>query len=84
VKTRTASARGRALLPLDLLRETEVEREIREERDRNREAVYWARFWRGVMLAPRIEIAAALLRGESVPVEKLDSEWVRRFGQRQQ
>ena len=34
------------------------------------------------MLAPSIEICEVLLRGESVPVDRLDAEWVARFGRR--
>ena len=41
-----------------------------------------ARIWRAMMLAPRLDVCQALLRGESVPIEKLDPEWVRRFGRR--
>jgi hypothetical protein len=37
-----------------------------------------------MMLAPRVEIAEALLRGESVPVARLDQRWVRRFEQRRE
>lgn len=36
--------------------------------------------WLAMMLAPNLEICVALLNGEDVPVEKLDQEWVRRFG----
>jgi hypothetical protein len=39
-----------------------------------------ARIWRAMMLAPTLEVCQALLRGESVPVEQLDVEWVSRFG----
>jgi hypothetical protein len=38
------------------------------------------RGWRAMMLAPSLEIYTALLRGESVPVEQLDPDWVGRFG----
>lgn len=38
------------------------------------------RLWRAFMLAPSIEVCEALLRGESVPVSRLDPVWVRRFG----
>jgi len=38
------------------------------------------RLIRSILLAPSIEICEALLRGESVPVERLDLAWVRRFG----
>jgi hypothetical protein len=40
------------------------------------------RGWRAMMLAPTIEICQALLRGESVPVDELRPEWVKRFGRR--
>jgi hypothetical protein len=33
-----------------------------------------------MMLAPSIEVCEALLRGESVPLDRLDPVWVRRFG----
>ena len=32
------------------------------------------------MLAPTLEVCSALLGGEAVPVERLDPEWVKRFG----
>jgi hypothetical protein len=38
------------------------------------------RIFRAMVLAPRVEVADALLRGESVPVEELDPEWVARLG----
>lgn len=34
------------------------------------------------MLSPSLDICEALLRGESVPVDRLDPEWVDRFGLR--
>ncbi len=40
----------------------------------------WNRAWRAVMLSPSIEVCEALLRGESVPVDRLDPVWVKRFG----
>jgi hypothetical protein len=41
----------------------------------------WAQdFWKALMLSPTIEICEALLDGESVPMDRLDPEWVRRFG----
>jgi hypothetical protein len=39
-----------------------------------------AKLWRAFMLAPSIEVCEALLRGESVPLDRLDPVWVRRFG----
>jgi hypothetical protein len=33
-----------------------------------------------MMLSPSLEVCEALLRGESVPLEKLDKDWVGRFG----
>jgi hypothetical protein len=41
------------------------------------------RTWRAMMLAPMLEVCAALLRGEAVPTERLDAEWVKRFGVKQ-
>jgi hypothetical protein len=40
------------------------------------------RFWRALMLSPTLEVCEALMRGESVPLECLDQEWVERFGLR--
>ena len=40
------------------------------------------RGWKAMMLAPTVEICGALLRGESVPVDKLRPEWVARLGRR--
>jgi hypothetical protein len=44
------------------------------------EARELGRIWRAMMLAPCLEVCEALLRGESVPVDRLDLEWLRRFG----
>jgi phosphate/sulfate permease len=38
------------------------------------------RVWRAMMLAARVEVCDALLRGESVPLETLDPGWVKRLG----
>ena len=40
------------------------------------------RGWQAMMLAPTIAICQALLRGESVPVDELRPEWVKRLGRR--
>jgi hypothetical protein len=40
------------------------------------------RVFKAMMLAPTLEICEALLRGERVPLTKLDSEWAKRFGLR--
>ena len=37
------------------------------------------RQWVAMMLAPRIEIAEALLRNEAVPLAQLDLVWVKRL-----
>jgi hypothetical protein len=37
---------------------------------------------RAIMLSPDIETCRALLRGESVPVERLDRDQLRRYGLR--
>jgi hypothetical protein len=53
------------------------------ERARSRRRAEEAdRGWRAMMLAPTLEICRALLRGECVPVSRLDALWVRRFGLR--
>jgi hypothetical protein len=44
---------------------------------RRREAT---RLFQAIMLAPRIEICEALLRGEKVHRSHLDHQWLRRFG----
>jgi hypothetical protein len=38
------------------------------------------RIWSAVMLSTSVEVCDALLRGERVPIERLDPEWVARFG----
>jgi hypothetical protein len=38
-----------------------------------------ARGWRCMMLAPTIEICQALIRGERVPRELLNQDWLGRF-----
>lgn len=38
------------------------------------------RLYRAFMLAPDIRTAEALLRGETVPLDRLRGEWVARFG----
>jgi hypothetical protein len=40
------------------------------------------RLYKAMMLAPSIEICEALLRGENVPIERLNPIWVRKFGLR--
>jgi hypothetical protein len=44
-----------------------------EERDA------YNRFWRALMLSPDLETCEALLRGEDVPADRLDPEWLARF-----
>jgi hypothetical protein len=54
--------------------------------ERERRELLWPdarRVWRAMMLAPSIEICEALLRGESVPLDRLDPVWVQRFGLKQ-
>lgn len=58
-----------------------------DEEDARRRSEWWQagnRLWKIMMLAPTIEICEAMLRGEAVPVDRLDPEWVRRFGRRNQ
>jgi hypothetical protein len=40
----------------------------------------WRQFWRAVVLSPSLEVCEALVAGESVPLDRLDPEWSRRFG----
>lgn len=42
-----------------------------------------SRLWRAIMLSPSIDILEALLRGEHVPLNRLDPAWVRRYGLRE-
>lgn len=54
-----------------------VEYELRPScAERAREA---ARIWQAMMLAPTFEVCEALLRGETVPIDRLDPDWVERF-----
>jgi hypothetical protein len=39
-----------------------------------------AAVYRAVMLAPTLSVCEALLRGETVPLSRLDPVWVRRLG----
>ena len=41
-----------------------------------------AKLWRAFMLSPTLEVCEALLRGEDVPLDRLDPSWVQRFGVR--
>lgn len=51
------------------------ERLVRESEDREARRV-----WRAMMLARDVETCRALLRGETVPLERLDPAWVKRLG----
>jgi hypothetical protein len=52
----------------------------RGDQQRNAGAEWAQDFWKALMLSPTIEICEALLDGESVPIDRLDPDWVRRFG----
>jgi hypothetical protein len=41
---------------------------------------HWRRISKAVDLAPTLTICEALLRGEHVPVDQLDPQWVTRYG----
>jgi hypothetical protein len=56
--------------------------EVMEYELRPSERENYLRGWKAMMLAPCLEIYEALLSGESVPVDRLDPEWVSRFGRR--
>lgn len=59
-----------------------IEWEEEERRLHDAEAEAWRAVWRALCLAPSLEIFEALLQGETVPLSRLDREWVRRFGRR--
>jgi hypothetical protein len=50
--------------------------------DDSNERAMTQRIFRAMMLAPTVEICDALIKGEHVPIEQLDAEWVERFGRR--
>jgi hypothetical protein len=55
-----------------------------EERERDSAARQAARrMWRALMVARDLETLEALLAGDRVPLDRLDSEWVERFGRRE-
>lgn len=54
--------------------------EEHERRRRAQTAESW--LYRAVTLAPTIDVCEALLRGEKVPVSRLDPAWARRYGLR--
>jgi hypothetical protein len=41
-----------------------------------------AALYKAVMLAPNLPTCQALLRGETVPLSRLDQDWVRKLGRR--
>jgi len=59
-----------------------IELEDEARRLHEPEAAAWRAFWRALVLAPSVEILEALLRGEGVPLDRLDAEWVQRLGRR--
>lgn len=59
-----------------------IEQEELERRLRNPERHALNRYWRALMLSRDPETMEALLNGESVPVDRLDPVWVKRFGLR--
>ena len=52
-----------------------VEYELRRPHQRGTAAREAARIWRAMMLAPTLEVCEALLRGEVLPIGKLDADW---------
>lgn len=57
-----------------------IDAEERERESSHRESA--RRLWRALVLSPALEVFEALVRGESVPVDRLDGEWVARLGRR--
>jgi hypothetical protein len=74
VEERRADALEDARLAVELDEQTRRQN-VAEREDANR-------VWRAMMLAPTLEVCEALLAGESVPLERLDAEWTKRFGRR--
>lgn len=70
------SARENAAFVID---EEELSRRLQEPERRELQ-----RFWRALMLAKDVSTFEALLDGEKVPVDRLDPEWMTRFGRREQ
>jgi hypothetical protein len=60
-----------------VIEQEEIERRLRDPLRHE-----WRRLWRAIMLSPSIDVCEALLRGESVPIDRLDAHWVERFGLR--
>jgi hypothetical protein len=55
----------------------------REEAERGRgDRVASRRLWKALMLANDLETLDALLAGDKVPVDRLDRDWLERFGRR--
>jgi hypothetical protein len=57
-----------------------VEQEDLERRLRDPERHALRRFWAALVLAEDVETFEALLNGESVPLDRLDPDWVDRLG----
>lgn len=57
-----------------------IEQEELERRLRAPERHAMRRFWKALMLAKDVGTFEALLDGESVPLDRLDPVWVKRFG----
>jgi hypothetical protein len=57
-----------------------LELEDEERRLHDREAAFWNLLWKAVVLSPTLAVCESLLRGEAVPVERLDAEWAARLG----
>lgn len=53
---------------------------LMERARRRADARQPARIWRAMMLAPTLDVCEALLRRETVPIERLHPDWVERFG----
>lgn len=68
--------------PLVAALELEVLPRLRAENRRRQSPEYAenARIYRALMLAPTIEIGEAILRGERVPLSRLNSDAARAYG----
>lgn len=55
-----------------------LEEQARQANGADDQAIY--RLKKAVMLAPDLATCEALLRGEDVPISRLDPAWARRYG----
>lgn len=65
---------------VELIWESDVEREIRLERADAAERRWTTRLWAAVLLSPTLSICEALVSAVPVPARRLEPAWVRALG----